>query len=171
MRRFGPWLGLLALAAIAGVGVAYRTALERQRRDTPPPPKSLEQGLTAKATEWAWSQTVGGKTLVEVRAKDFRQVREPAVTELKGVELKIFDDDGNHFDRVTSASAEFSVADGKLYSDGDVEITLGEAVEGQPQGRLLGIRTSGVTFENKTGKAETDRRATFSLDVGEGEGT
>jgi len=171
MRRFGPWLGMLALAAIAGVGVAYRAALDRQQRESPAPPKALEQGLTAKATEWAWSQTVGGKTLVEVRAKDFRQIREPAVTELKGVELKIFDPDGKHFDRVTSASAEFSVADGKLYSDGEVEITLGEAVEGQAQGRLLGIRTSGVTFENKTGKADTDRRATFSLDVGEGEGT
>ncbi len=57
-----------------------------------------------------------------------------------------------------------------LYSDGDVEITMGVPVDKPPTGRLIVIKSSGVRVESKTGKAHTDRLATFQFDRGEGRG-
>ena len=56
-----------------------------------------------------------------------------------------------------------------LYSDGEVEITMDVPIDGQPTGQLMVINSSGVHVEIKTGKAYTDRLATFKFDRGEGQ--
>jgi hypothetical protein len=50
-----------------------------------------------------------------------------------------------------------------------VEITTGQPAEGRPSGRVISIRTSGLTFDGKASTASTDRAATFKFDQGEGE--
>ena len=45
---------------------------------------------------------------------------------------------------------------------------MGVKVEGPPHGRLLKIHTSGVHFDKTSGKAITDRPATFEFDQGSG---
>ena len=81
----------------------------------------------------------------------------------------MFSEDGATLDRFKTASAEFNKDAGTLYSDGQVEITTGQPAEGQPSGRLVSIRTSGLTFDAKANTASTDRAATFQFDQGEGE--
>jgi lipopolysaccharide export system protein LptA len=105
---------------------------------------------------------------VEVRARNFRQVKEPSYFDLEQVELRLYHEDASEFDQVGSAQAQFDTDQGVLYSDGDVEITMGVPAGGAPAGRLVFIRSSGVTFDSKTGKASTDRLATFTFDQGEG---
>jgi lipopolysaccharide export system protein LptA len=105
---------------------------------------------------------------VEVRARNFRQVKEPSHFDLEQVELRLYHEDASEFDQVRSAQAQFDTDQGVLYSDGEVEITMGVAAGSAPAGRLVFIRSSGVTFENKTGKASTDRLATFTFDQGQG---
>ena len=169
MRRFGPVLALIIAGLIGGVGYLYWLTRQRQAGQATAAPPTLDQSLNSQAKEWAWSQTVGGKTVVEVRAKDFRQVKDPPVIELNGVELKIFHGEEQKFDRVSSAKAQFSIPEGKMVSEGEVDIKLGEVPEGALAGRLMNIHTAGVTFENKTGRADTDQHATFVMDVGDGE--
>ena len=169
MRRFGPILALIIAGLLAGVGYLYWSIRQRQVDQAAPPPARLDNSLNSQAKEWAWSQTVGGKTVVEVRAKDFRQVKDPPLIELNGVELKIFHGEENKFDRVSSAKAHFSIPEGKMVSDGEVDIKLGDVPDGVLAGRLMNIHTAGVTFQNQTGKADTDKHATFVLDVGDGE--
>lgn len=170
MRRLSPWLavGIAALAALIG-SLYWRTRAE-QADSLPKPPPPLETTLNASASGWEWSYSAEGRPKVEIRAADFKHVKEPSVFDLASVELKIFHLDGQKFDRVVSPKAQFSVGEGTLRSDADVEITLGLTEADKPPGRLIGIQTSGVTFDNKTGRAETDRHAKFRLDVGEGEG-
>ena len=67
------------------------------------------------------------------------------------------------------AKAEFNVGTGILYSEGDVEITLNVPENEQPSGRLMSIKSSGVSVESKTGKASTERLATFKFDRGDGQ--
>jgi lipopolysaccharide export system protein LptA len=170
MRRFAPWLAVgIAVLAVTVGSLYWRTRAE-QAESLPKPPDPLETTLNASAAGWEWSYSASGKPKVEIRAADFKHVKEPSVFDLTTVELKIFHLDGAKYDRVVSPKAQFSVGEGTLRSDADVEITLGLTEAGGPPGRLIGIQTSGVTFENKTGKADTDRHAIFRLDVGEGEG-
>jgi lipopolysaccharide export system protein LptA len=70
---------------------------------------------------------------------------------------------------VKSAKAQFDVSKGILYSEGEVEITMNVPENEQPTGRLMVIKSSGVSVESKTGKAFTDRLATFQFDRGDGQ--
>jgi len=158
---------LLAIAVIlAAVGVSYYYQRERLARRAPPAPKALPKEVEAAASDWVWTHTAGGKPVVEVRARRFRQVKQ--YLELEPLDLRLYHQDGREFDRVTSASAEFGRERDQLYADGEVEITLGLPAEGMPQGRLVMVRTSGVTFHSKTGRASTSRAASFAFDQGEG---
>ncbi len=169
MRRLAPVVAVLTLLIAVGVGVSYWKTKARQSRDAPNPPAPLPEGLHASASGWEWSHASAGRPVINITAQELKHVREPSVFDLAKVELKIFHLDGQKFDRVLSPKAQFSMVEGKLYSDAAVDITMGVQADGGPQGRLLSIQSSGVAFESKTGKAETARHATFRLDVGEGE--
>ena len=169
MRRT-RWLILAAICFIAvTVGIAYFAGVERARRESPPPPKPLRDGIEGTAEGWHYSHSEGGCPVFEARAKRFEQVAEPVTFQLQDVALQLFRDCGKTADQVKSAKAQFDVDSGVMFSDGEVEITTGvPASEGAPAGRLVKIVSSGVRFETKTGKASTDREAHFSFDQGEG---
>ncbi|HSB17036.1 MAG TPA: LPS export ABC transporter periplasmic protein LptC [Bryobacteraceae bacterium] len=168
MRRTRPLLLLAILAVLCAVGVAFYVQKRFQLASTAPTPKSLPPGTSATAEYWSWSHTQEGRSVVEVRAANYRQIREPSRFDLEKVELRIFDKDGKRYDQVSSAHAQFDIEAGVLYSDGQVDITMGVPAEPAPAGRLVFIRTSGVTFESKTGRAFTDRLAEFTFDQGTG---
>ena len=83
--------------------------------------------------------------------------------------LDIYNKEGDQYDHVKSAKAEFNPGDGTLYSEGDVEITMNVPANAKPTGRLMVIKSSGVRVESKTGRATTDRLATFQFDRGDGQ--
>jgi lipopolysaccharide export system protein LptA len=170
MRRLAPWLAICTAALAVTIGTLYWRNRAEQAGSLPKPPAPLENSLNASATGWEWSYSAAGQPKVEIRAAEFKHVKDPSVFDLAAVELKIFHQDGMKFDRVISPKAQFSLGEGTLRSDAEVEITLGLTDADGPPGRLIGIKTSGVTFENKTGRADTDQHAVFRLDVGEGEG-
>lgn len=91
--------------------------------------------------------------------------------DLNNVTMKIYSKDGASYDLVHSAAAQFFTSDQHLYSDGEVEMTLGVPVEGQARRTLVSIKSSGVTFDSATNRVETDRAASFVFDNGEGTGT
>lgn len=171
MRRVRWLLLTIILLLLAVLGVTYTVRQEAQRRAAPKAPRSLPLNLNATANDWHWSQTSGDKTVVEVRAKDFRQVREPNQFELTGVDLRLYHKDGKSYDHVTSAKATFDLEAGTLFSDGEVEITMGLRAEEPEAGRLVSIHSSGVSFEARTGKAVTDREAAFTFENGDGKAT
>ncbi|HWR51640.1 MAG TPA: LptA/OstA family protein [Bryobacteraceae bacterium] len=167
MFRRTRLLLLMALAAIVGaVGIAFYVQRASLARHAPSRPSLLPTDTNAAAQSWVYTKAEGGLTKVEVRAKNFRQVAN--VVELDGVELKLFSRDGKDFDYVKSAKARFDQAQGTLYSEGDVEITMGVPADKARAGRLVSIRSSGVTFEAATGKVQTDRAASFGFENGNG---
>ncbi|HTP85339.1 MAG TPA: LPS export ABC transporter periplasmic protein LptC [Bryobacteraceae bacterium] len=168
MRRIGP-LVLIVILALAGVVAnSWFTRVRQQRRVTPTVPRTLPPNTNQTAEYWTYRHSDANGTRVEVSAKDFRQVAEPDKFELKGMELHLYAADGVTYDKVNSASGEFDTHTGVLYSDGAVSITMGVPVQGAPSGKEMVIQSSGVHFESKTGKASTDRPASFRLALGEG---
>jgi lipopolysaccharide export system protein LptA len=168
MRKIRPVILLAIFAILAGVGVTYYTRLKLQAGSALSKPKALAPGTVATSHAWTYKQTTNGKMAISVHAEDIQEIE--GKQQLTGVELDIYHKEGNEYDHVKCAKAEFDMNQGVLYSDGDVEITMGMSVDKPPTGRLIVIKSSGVRVESKTGKAHTDRLATFQFDRGEGRG-
>ncbi|MFN7993453.1 MAG: LPS export ABC transporter periplasmic protein LptC [Bryobacteraceae bacterium] len=164
------WLILIAISAIlAGVAVTYRLQKTVLQEKAPPKPHALEAALNSVAQDWVWVQTSAeGKTVCRITAKDFRQVKDSNHIELEQVELRIPAKHADTYDLVHSAHAEFNQSDKRLYSDGDVDITLAVPNDEQPKHTLVSIHSSGVTFDSGSGKATTDRLTTFTFENGDG---
>jgi lipopolysaccharide export system protein LptA len=177
MRRT-RWLILAAITIIVvAVASTYYSRLARLEKEAPARPQPLRAGLDATAEGWRFRKTDDVRRgpngapcpVIEVLAKSFEQIKEPSSYQLGGVELKIFHDCGETYDDVKSAKASFDTASGLLYSEGEVEITMGVAGN-QPAagGRLVKIVSSGVHFETQTGKVFTDKPAHFTFENGDG---
>ncbi|HSP68820.1 MAG TPA: LPS export ABC transporter periplasmic protein LptC [Bryobacteraceae bacterium] len=168
MRRT-RWLFLAAIVAVIfAVGASYIKRREILDRDIPIKPRPLETGVAGRANDWQHTVFKGDKKHFTIRARNIREIKEPSVVELEGVELQLFRQDGEKSDVIRSETAQFNMAAKTLYSDGAVEITMGVPSEGPPTGRLLRIHGSGMHFESDTGKATTDRPVTFGFDRGSG---
>ncbi|HYL35026.1 MAG TPA: LPS export ABC transporter periplasmic protein LptC [Bryobacteraceae bacterium] len=167
MRYARPLFLLALLVILAAVGATYYARLKQQFANAPAKPKPLAPGTAASYHSWTYTHTSNQKTVIKVSAQDTVEVE--GKQQLTGVELEIYHKDGNQYDYVKSAKAEFDMRQGILYSDGEVEITMGVQVDEPPSGRLMTIKSSGVRVESKTGKASTDRLATFRFDRGQGQ--
>ncbi len=166
MRLARPLILLAILLILGGLGATYYARLKLQALSSPAKPKKLAPGTAATFHGWTYTHTSNQQTVITVHADDFQEVE--GKQELTGLELDIYHKDGDKYDRVKSAKAEFDMSQGILYSDGDVEITMGVPEGEPPSGRLLKIKSSGVRVESKTGRASTDRLATFHFDRGDG---
>jgi lipopolysaccharide export system protein LptA len=176
MRR-ARWLLLAAISLIVfAVGSTYYGRLMRMAKEAPAPVEPLKSGIDATAQLWHYRKNDDTKRgpngepcpVVEVTARSFSQVQQPASYQLEGVGLKMFHSCGNKFDQVTSAKASFDTSSGVLYSEGDVEILKGLGAEQAPANRLVKIVSSGVYFETKTGKVSTEKAAAFTFENGSG---
>lgn len=169
MLRSTRLLLLLAIVLIlGGVAAAYLRQKARLGEQATPTPPALPVNTEAAQSDWVYHKYDGKRHVAEVRAKGMRQVNDPPRLELEQVELRLFKPDETRYDRIRSAKAHLDQSNDKMYSEGAVEITMGVPAEGAPPVRLLSIRSSGVTFDVKTGRATTDRLASFTFELGEG---
>ncbi|MBZ5585488.1 MAG: LPS export ABC transporter periplasmic protein LptC, partial [Acidobacteriia bacterium] len=170
--RGARWLLLVMIAAIlGGVGITYRARKQVLREQAPPKPQPLPPELSSAAGQYHVEHSVEGRKVWEIDADDERQLKDASRVDLKGVTLKLYGKDTNEYDLVKSATATLTTADNRFYSDGDVEITLGVPADGQPKHTLISIKSSGISLDRNSGRAETDRLATFVFQNGEGKAT
>lgn len=168
------WLLLVAIAAIlGGIGFTYRAQMRALREQSPARPKPLSPELNSQSDHWHYQVTDHGRVVADIDAVDVRQMKDSSRVELKDVTLKLFNKDDETLNLVKTSAATFFTADERLYSEGDVEITLklprqdGPPPEKQP----VIIRSSGVNFDTHSGRAETDRPSSFVLPNGDGKST
>ncbi len=170
--RGARWLLLVMIVAIlGGVGITYRARKQVLREQAPPKPQPLPPELGSAAGQYHLEHSIEGRKVWEIDADDERQLADASRVDLKGVTLKLYGKDSSEYDLVKSAAASLTTADNRFYSDGDVEITLGVPVNGQPKHTLVSIKSSGISLDRNTGRAETDRPATFVFQNGEGKAT
>jgi lipopolysaccharide export system protein LptA len=166
--RSTRWLLLLAIfAVLGGTGALYRLQKRLVKSSTPAKPASLPLDTNNLAFDYEYQQSSGGNTKFKVRAKKFKQVGDTTLFELEGVELEL-SKEPTHFDLIKCASARFDQAQAKMYTDAEVEITLDVPVTGKPLHPLTSIKTSGVNFDSKTGKASSDKATSFQFANGHG---
>jgi len=168
MRRLALLLPVAILAIAAALWGTYRVKVRKLIAAAPPKPPVLSLALTSTADHWKWGQNKDGKPVVKIEAEKSRFRKEAGRLELDAVELKLYQKDGAHYDLVKSPKAVFSQTEGKMFSEGEVEITLDVPVEGKPTHQLTSIKSTGITFDSKTGKAETGKPASFKFENGDG---
>jgi len=168
MRHARLLLLVAILAILGGLGSTYYARLKLRASNSPAKPAELPPGTLGQTHSFTYTHTSNQKTVVTVKAEDLREVEGKQY--LSGVTLDIQDKDGKEYNHVTSAKAETDLNSGMLYSEGEVEITMKVPLDQPlpPSGKLMAIKSSGVHVEIKTGKASTDRLATFQFDRGEG---
>ncbi len=145
------------------------TASRDVEQQAPKKPDLIPVDVSGKADDWHLIKyDATGLKIVEIWAQSFKQEKDSSRVELGGVRLHLFHLQREKFDSVQSPAATYQPSEDKLYSDGEVLITLAVPTEGQPTHRLVSIHTSGVTFDTKSGKATTDRAADFTFENGTG---
>src|SRR5271154_2890568 len=167
--RAGRWLILVAIVAIIGfVGDTYFRHRANLFREALAAPQPLPMSLDASMDKWCDTQHDGARETFKICATNAREVKDPPHMELDGVSLKLFHKEDKEYDLIETDKAEFDNTTKDMYSDSQVDITMGVAVDGPQHGRLLKIHTSGVHFDKDSGRASTDRAAHFEFDQGTG---
>jgi lipopolysaccharide export system protein LptA len=166
------WLILVAIILVlGGVAATYRLQKRQLHDQAPAKPAAMAPELSSAAEDWSWIETSEppeSRTICRITAKNARQAKDSNQVELEQVELRMPSMHADNYNLVHSAHADYNQSQKRLYSDGAVDITLAVPNEGQPKHTLVSIHSSGVTFDSNTGKAVTDRPATFKFENGDG---
>jgi lipopolysaccharide export system protein LptA len=166
------WLLLVAIVAIiTGLGITYRAQKEILRASSPAKPAALPPDLAGTHHGFYYSETNASHATVEVAADDVLELKDADRVDLKGVTLKLYSKSGDKYDLVKSAAATLYKTEKRLYSEGEVEVTLALPKEGQPKRQPIHIKSSGVNFETETGQVNTDRPSEFAFENGSGSST
>jgi lipopolysaccharide export system protein LptA len=156
---------LITAAAVFRIYRAQSTAQKTTQRPTPP---YLAANTKAEAIDFEWGQSAGGKPAVKLFAKESRQDADSNNMQLRGIEMRIYQKDGEHYDRIRSETANFTTDENKLYAPEVAEITLQVPAEGGVPDNLTSIKAGGVNFDSKTGRAVTDQPVAFTFSKGYG---
>ena len=172
MRRAAPYFLFAVIVGIAGlVWYSYQQQLAVQKRNTAAPPTPLASTLNSKAEGFVYRTSEGTRTVAELRAKDYREVKDPGFMELDQMELRLFHPDGKSFDLVKAAKGNFYPTESRLSSESEVEVQMAVSPDGAPTGKILAIKAQGASLEIKTGKMVSQGRVEFNFEQEGGTGT
>jgi lipopolysaccharide export system protein LptA len=187
--------GGLLIAALIGFLVVGRWRSHFNVREIP---KRLGVDIQQEANGVTYTQAHGGHTLFKIHASKVVQLREGGRALLHDVQIELYSVDGKSVDRITGNEFEYDQKGGTARAAGPVEIVIerpgvapaiapnaktGNAKTGSADkskgtslssagsgaaGGQIDVKTSGLTFDQKTGRATTAERVAFSTLQGEG---
>jgi len=176
MRRISVFLAVAAVLLTAAVGYTYKLRLDKVRSRHAAPVPQIRVGDEGLASDWRYKKTDDqtGKPIVQAVADSFEGTHDPATFELKNVRLRLYDKTAGSYTYVQSDKALFNEGSGVLESEGPVHIVINvpagkDAEDPNEAKKLVQVKTSGVKYETKTGKATTDQPASFTFSQGDGQ--
>ena len=172
MLRRARWILLVAILALAAFTTRqFLTQRQAMRAARPKTSAALPANTTAAGILFEHEISSGGRTKALVRARNFKQVKDPNVFLLEGLEMEINDEKGENYHLVKSPQAIFDIPQGSMFSESEAEITMNLPRQGQPLRPPLKVRASQMTFDSKTSRVSTEQKTSFEFDGGRGEST
>ncbi len=175
--RYARWSALLAFVLAATTFVIY---IQRQwvahveKKNAPPP---LTADKERQSIGLTFSKVEGNRTIFTVHASKSTDFKGQDVSLLEDVMITVFGKTGERNDVINTHSCNYSKGDGAIQCSGVVQMELQSAAEAERARRessgapnIVRVKTSAVTFERATGRAQTVERVTFSFPGGNGEG-
>ncbi len=160
-------------------------------------PKRLGVDIQQEANGVTYTQSRGGHTLFKIHAGKVTQLKEGSKEGSKAllhdVQIELYGEDGSRVDKISGGEFEYDQKAGVATAAGPVEITimrpgvapavapkaaadlanagkgtaLGNAAQTAAAGQIE-VKTSGLTFNQKTGTATTEKPVQFALAQGNG---
>jgi lipopolysaccharide export system protein LptA len=181
--------GLLLVALVASLAVSRW----KSRLNLSEIPKKLGVDIQQEANGVTYTQARGGHTLFKIHASKVVQLKEGGKALLHDVRIELYGEDGSRVDKISGGEFEYDQKAGVGTAAGPVEITvmkpgtapavapkatadaagkgagsvLGNAAQAAAAGQIE-IKTSGLTFDQKTGTATTEQPVQFALAQGNG---
>ncbi len=167
-QRYARWSLMVAggLAAIVA-GVYLRNAwIARQEAKKAPPavPPAIEQ----TSNEFTYSKVEGQRTIYTVHASRATEYKEGNRNSLEDVSISVFGKRGERNDKLRTLACDFISDTGKVTCLGEVQIRLQASGAAASSANAIQAVTSGVSFDEKTGQARTDKPVKFRWPGGEG---
>ena len=143
-------------------------------------PKKLGVDIQQEANGVTYTQSHGGKTLFKIHASKVVQLKDNNKALLHDVQIELYGADGSRVDHISGNEFEYDQKAGTAAAAGPVEITImrpGTApamapkATTDPNAGQIDVKTSGLTFNQKTGTAVTDQHVDFALAQGTGSAT
>ena len=166
LRRWVLGAAGLLLAVVAGFFLYGRYRFRHIEKDLP---GRLGINIQQTATGWSYSQSSQGHTLFTLKASKESQLKSGHVL-LHDVDITIYGPPGSgRQDRIYGSDFVYDTNSGIAISQGDVNIELegmGDASSVAANGagnNTIRVRTRGLTFEQKTGEANTAQAVEFQL--------
>jgi lipopolysaccharide export system protein LptA len=186
---------VLVLGALVVVALVAFLAIGRWRShfNLREIPKRLGVNIQQEANGVTYTQAHGGHNLFKIHASKVVQLKKDGRALLHDVQIELYGEDGARVDRITGDEFEYDQKNGTATAAGPVEITLmrpGVAPAVAPKataGQVLGnkgkvlppgarrasegevhVKTSGLTFDQKSGVASTTQRVEFAITQGTG---
>jgi lipopolysaccharide export system protein LptA len=186
--------GVLLLAALVVFLAVGKWKNPFNRRDLP---QRLGIEIQQEANGVTYTQAHGGHTLFKIHASKVVQLKKGNAL-LHDVKIELYGEDGSRVDRIEGGEFEYDQKAGTAIAAGPVEITLmrpgvapaiapkaaaGQVVGDKPKGAPVAsvaeaaargeihVKTSGLTFDQKSGVATTSLRVDFSSVQGAGSST
>jgi lipopolysaccharide export system protein LptA len=178
MRRYSLVLAAAFLLITLAVAYTLHLRMERARRLRPvptPPVRTGVEGVANSGWQWKKDDPQTNRPVVRVDADSFEGTKDPSTFALTRVRLRLYKKDGSSYTFIRADEALFDEGSGVLKSDGPVYIVMNvppdkNAEDPAEANKRVRVTTSGVTYETKTGKARTDKPASFLFTEGNGQG-
>ena len=164
------------MAVLVAAGF-YLQSIIRGRAILPKIPGKIAENIARSGTGFTYSQSEGGRTLFTIHAANFQQYKEPGraeggKAELHDVSIIVYGREDNRSDQIYGSDFVYDPDSGDVTANGEVRIDLAadatvSASSAQAPGtgnkNLIHVKTSGLTFNRKSGIAQTREKIEFRI--------
>src|SRR3954462_784964 len=171
-KRLRTWFAASAVLILLVVAGFYLYARWRVHHAIQHAAQKLHVNIQQSTEGFTLSKSEGGRTLFSIHAKRAEQFKQGGRAMLHEVNIIIYGDDSDRFDQIYGSEFAYDPASGNVTAAGEVHIDL----ESNNQGRSLPdqappqelnnpihLKTSGLSFNQKTGIAHTDQVVEFRV--------
>jgi lipopolysaccharide export system protein LptA len=167
-KKLRLWIlgaGILLFAVVVGFYSYAKYKITREIKDIP---QKLGADIQRTAEGFTYTQSSGGKALFTISAGKAVQFKDGQKAQLENVRIIVYGED-DEYDQIFGKAFAYDPQSGEVTAQGEVMIDL--QAQGKPgpdplknaqQGRVHFL-TSGLTFNQKTGIAQTKERINFSI--------
>ena len=153
----------LILSVVVGVYLRnLRLARQEAKKAPPAVPNTIEQ----RSDVFSYSGVEGQRTIYTIRASRATQFKEGSRNLLEDVSISVYGKKGDRNDKLVTRACDFISDTQKISCLGEVQISL--EAKGAASANAIQVVTSGVSFDQKSGQARTDKQLTFHWPAGDG---
>ncbi|HEY1730844.1 MAG TPA: LPS export ABC transporter periplasmic protein LptC [Terriglobales bacterium] len=171
------WLVGSVCVLIAAVTISYWVARSRVQPVLHNVPQQLGIDIQQTSDGFTLSKSEGGRTIYTIKASKAVQFKKGGHAELKNVDIVVYGKNHDRYDQIYGDHFTYDQATGEIKAVGEVHIDLQGNAEGPskpdqaPPAELknpLHLVTRSLTFNQKTGIAETDDVVNFTTEQAQG---